>query len=122
MKTNIRILSIVCLIAVYCLAIGGGTKSYALSNSGQKEVSSQEQFNICLSTKLFCHTFLFENAVNNNSLPVPNLKNSFIDVWAITNSLEALFETIFSQYSRFSTNTLINHRKSDIIFPFHYFW
>lgn len=122
MKNNIKIVSILCFVAIYCAAIGGSVKSFSPSNFDQKEISSQENLEGYISTKLFCHTYLFEKAENNTNLPVPNLKNSFIDVCGINKNLEAIFETIFSQHSDFSTNTLINHRKSDIIFPFHYFW
>jgi hypothetical protein len=122
-KNSIRILSIVFLTAIYCFAIGIVTKSLANSDFQNNSTTSQEQYFSDFSTNLFCHTPQSESSVTNyNNLPAPNFKNSFSGFLAITKTTEQLFETAFSQYTNISRNFLIHHRKTDIIFPFHYFW
>lgn len=123
MKNNIRILSIIFLTTTYCFAIGLVTKSLTHSDFQSNSTSSQYQYFSDFSTKLFCHTSQSENSVNNyNNLPTPSFKYPFNDLWSITKTTEQLFETAFSQYTNISRNFLIQHWKTDIIFPFHYFW
>ena len=123
MKSSIRILSVVFLTAIYCFTIGVVTKSFAHSDFKNYPTSSQEKIISDFSIKLFCHTSQSESSVNNlNNLPAPNLKNSFTEFWGIVKATEQLIESEFSQYISNSRKILINHRKSDIIFPFHYFW
>lgn len=118
-KSSNRILSVVFLIAIYCFAISVITKSFAHSDFQNKQTSSQEKIISDFSTKLFCQTSQSESSVNNfNNLPTPNFKNSF----TVVKVTEQLFETEFSQYTFFSRNILTSYRKSDLIFPFHYFW
>jgi len=122
-KNSIRILSVVFLTAIYCFAIGVVTKSLAHSDFNSNSTTSQEQYFSDFSTKLFCHTSQSESSVNNYiNQPVPSFKNPFNGLWAISKTTEQLFETAFSQYTNISRNFLIQDRKSDIIFPFHYFW
>jgi hypothetical protein len=122
-KNSIRILGVVFLTAIYCFAIGVVTKSLAHSDFNINSTTSQEQYFSDFSTKLFCHTSQSESSVNNYiNQPVPSFKNPFNGLWAIAKTTEQLFETAFSQYTNISRNFLIQHRKSDIIFPFHYFW
>jgi hypothetical protein len=122
-KNNIRILSVVLLIAIYCFAMGVVTKPLTHSIFHSNTTTSQEQYFSDFSTKLFCHTSPSESLVNNYiNQPVPSFKNPFNGLWAIAKTTEQLFETAFSQYTNISRNFLIQHRKTDIIFPFHYFW
>lgn len=123
MKSRSRILSVVFLTAIYCFAIGVVTKSVAHSNFQSNSFASQELYFSDFSTKLFCHTSQSESSVNNNiNQPVPSFKNSFKGLLALAKTKELLFESVFSQYNNISRNFLIQYRKSDIIFPFHYFW
>jgi len=122
-KNSIRIFSAGFLIAIYCFAIGVVTKSLVNSDFHSNSATLHEQYFSDFSTKLFCLTSQPESSVNNyiNQL-VPSYKNPFNGFWAIPKITEQLFETAFSLYTNISKNFLIQHRKSDIIFPFHYFW
>jgi hypothetical protein len=111
------------LTAIYCFAIGVVANSYAYSDGQKYPTSSQEKFISDFSAKLFYHSSKSESSANNfNNLPDPKLKNPTAGFWATVKATEKLFETSFSQYTFFSRKILINSRKSDIIFPFHYFW
>ena len=122
MKNQFRILSITFLATIYCFAISVTTKSYAYSDFHNNSTSSQEVIITDFSAKLFCHTAQLESSINNfNNLPTPSFKNPLTGFWAIIKATEQLFETEFSQCTTFCINTLINLRKSDILFPFHQF-
>jgi hypothetical protein len=123
MNSNFRFTSVAFLTAIYCFAIGVVTKSLTYSDFKGNSTTSQEQYLSNFSTKLLCHTPQSESSVNNyNSPSASSFKNPFNGLWAICKTTEQLFETAFSQYTNISENFLIQHRKADIIFPFHYFW
>lgn len=123
MKNSIRLLIAVSLAAIYCFAIGVVTNSLGYSDFRSNSNSSQEKCFSNLSTQLFCHTSQTESSLNyTNILPSPNFKNSFNGIWAIIKATGKLYNTTFTLYKTFSRNVLVNHRKTDIIFPFHYFW
>jgi hypothetical protein len=118
-----RILSVIFLTTIYCFGLGVVTKSFAHSDFHSDPTSAEEIIISDYSQKLFCHTSQIESSVNSlNNLPVTSFKFSFVDVSAIAKTTEQVFETEFSQYTTLSKDNLVNHRKSDIIFPFHYFW
>lgn len=123
MKNNFRILSVAFLIATYCFAIGVVTKSHAYFDFKDHSTPSQEQYFSDFATKFYCHTSPSESSVNNyNNFPSLSFKNPFNGLWASAKATEQLYETAFSQYTNTSRNFLIQLRKVDIIFPFHYFW
>jgi hypothetical protein len=97
----------------------------SLTQSDLNYISSSSKGDLVsgFAAKLFCETSQLESSVNNyTSAPVPNFKNPTNGVWAIFKTTEQLFESTYSQYTRISRNFLIQHRKTDLIFPFHYFW
>jgi hypothetical protein len=122
-KNQIRILSVVVIAAIYCFAIGTAFNSLNNSDFSNSSSSLQEKTISDFSAKLFYPTAASESSVNNyNNLPTPSFKNPFNGLWAIHNTSEQLLETTFSQYTNASRNFLIHNRKTDLIFPFHYFW
>jgi hypothetical protein len=122
-KNSFRILSLVIVTAIYCLAITLVTKSFTHSDIQKHPISSEEKIISDLSTKQFCHISPPESSVTNiNNLPVPNFKNPFTGFWAIVKTTERLFNSKFSQYTSIARESLINQRKCDLLFPFHYFW
>lgn len=120
MGNRSRTLGILTLTAIYCFAICMVTKSFAHADFQNNLTTSQEQY---FSTKLFCHTSPSENSVkSDNSLAAHDYKNPFNSLWATAKTIEQFFETLFSQYTTFSINLLIEQRKTEILFPFHTFW
>ncbi|SRR5690606_6454027 len=51
-----------------------------------------------------------------------SFKNSSSGYALLLKCSKQLFAVTFKQYITFSANLLIRDRKSDLIFPFHYFW
>ena len=76
-----------------------------------------------VSTALFYHTSESEIGVSTADSHAPsNIKNHFDAKWALVNTTNVLFQSTYAQYLKRSRNFLIHYRKSDLIFPFHYFW
>ncbi len=123
MKGSIRYISIILLTAVYCFAINVVVKSNIYSDFQNHPASAQEKIFSDFSEGLLCHTLQSKISVNNiNNFPVPNFKNSFTGFSLILKTTKQLLNTRFSRNITFCIDFLINHRKSVIIFPFHYFW
>jgi len=122
-KSKIRILGVVLLTVIYCFAIGVTVTTPISSNSQIYSTTSQEEYGIDFSTKLFYHISQSEISVENYSnQPTLNFKNPFNTLWVHAETTEQLFESVIAQYISIAKNLLINYRKSDLIFPFHYFW
>lgn len=126
MKTKIKILSVVLLTAIYCYAIGIAATTSAQVNPQYYSTTSEKEYCVDFSTKLFYHTAQYESSVDNcNNQPTLNIKNPF-SVFNIPGAharvTEQLFESVITQYINIAKNLLIRYRKSDLIFPFHYFW
>ena len=120
MKKSIRISSVILLTALYCFTIDIETLSVIGSDI---QTNKQENYFLTISTLFSPYTSETENLFSNiNTIPSPSFKNLHDGPWAITKTTEQCYESIFSQYTGFSINFLIHHRKTDIIFPFHYFW
>ena len=122
-KSSVRILGVTVLAALYCFAVHIVTYSQLSSGHGNHQTTEQEQYLATVSSSLFHHTSEAERSVSNlTNFPVPNFKNLIDKLWLITQSTGRLLEAKFAQYCHFSVNFLIHFRKSDLIFPFHYFW
>ena len=123
MKGSIRLHGVVLLTMLYCFAIGTINISPAYPGFQDNESASEIEQISAWSSKLYCQISPSENSINNiNNLPVKPLKTQFAGFWAILKVTNHLFETELSQYSTLARNVLIKFRKSDLIFPFQYFW
>lgn len=123
MKKSVRTWSAAFLVAIYCLAVGAVTESLWRSDFSGNPASAHEHVLSDFSAKLFSHTSQSESSVNiSGNLPAPCFKNLASDLWAIIKASGQRIETAYSLYLTHSGNMLINYRKSDRIFPFHYFW
>lgn len=124
MKKNQYIPHIILLIAVYCFGLSVSIGS--ISNLNIEYVKKSNEQNDFLSSfpKVFFTSKhqtekLFSNvndyAPINFDLSVDSCCPSTFDVRLFTG-------LNFNQYRNYHINQLINHRKSNLIFPFHNFW
>lgn len=123
MNKVLRIFGISIIAALYCLA----TVNYYSnsSNSYLTYLSNAEKgiFYSEVTSNLFCTTLPSERLENGASKTTePSYKNIFNQFSAIVATAEKLFANQFIQYQACSISFLIRFRKSDIIFPFQYFW
>ena len=122
MKNSNRILGVIILCAIYFFAISAISHSSVSSSYEDYQPTEQKQHHAKISNGIFYHDSQLESSVKGfDDFPPQNLKNFFNGSF-VTKSIERVLEVQFTQYRCFSINFLIQYRKSDIIFPFHYFW
>ncbi len=124
MKNTYRILGATFLTILYSFVLGFVVTSTIKYGVQSKKTNEQEKYFSSISTNYaFSYTPESTTSVDNiTTFSVLTLKNPLYQLWVISKATEQLLETEFSQYTSFSINFLIQHRKKDIIFPFHYFW
>ncbi len=120
-KTQQKIASF-SLLAVYGLAIWlFCCHGYDLHSS--KQQTGPEKFHSLVSNSLkgdALQPLTFGSAsFSNIHSSSKNSINEFVTVLKLTDHLVA---STLIQYSSYSDNTPVRYRKTDIIFPFHYFW
>ncbi len=90
---------------------------------GKHHAAGQELYLADTSKSLFYHTSSSKNTGGSfNNYSGPGYKNLFDQLWSVTHNSEQLFKAVFTQYCNFAIGLLVQYRKSDLIFPFHYFW
>ena len=111
-------------ILLCCVSIGLISNTLAATNHTVDTIESiQEKAISTFSTKLFCHTSPSESAfANATSTPAPSSKNISSGFRTLAKAIEKRIEAASTQYLSYTREILINQRKSDILFPFHYFW
>jgi hypothetical protein len=108
-----------CFTTAFCsgMALKGNT-IFPKTNSSEKESYSHS-----ILPESFQHTVQTENSVtvcsHNNPLTV---KNTYKEFSAANIADEQLFVCSFLQYNFYSHKLLVRLQKTDLIFPFHYFW
>jgi hypothetical protein len=123
MKRMIKVLGVYFLTAIYCIAILIFTNNYIHTAFPSKSTVSNEQYFTDISAKLLNHTPKSENNISNkDNLPNSISKKNFEENGNLLNKQSNLFDLRFKQYSNLLNKILIHTRKSDFLFPFHYFW
>jgi hypothetical protein len=122
-RKRIKIFSVYILAIIYCLAVVFVNQSQVqISHYSKPSLSNEKSFSD-ISSKLFSHTPLSDKSLNNKyNLPVPSSHNNLRDYWGMIHQMGGLFDTRYKQYLSFSKNILVNLRKIQFLFPFHYFW
>jgi hypothetical protein len=122
-RKRIKIFSVYILAIIYCLAVVFVNQSQVQIPHYSKPSLSNEKSFSDISSKLFSHTPLSDKSLNNKyNLPVPSSHNNLGDYWGMIHQMGGLFDTRYKQYLSFSKNILVNLRKIQFLFPFHYFW
>jgi hypothetical protein len=123
MKKSVRIVGVAILAAIFCFSASLVSSSPIHSADQNQLTIEQEQSLAVISSSFSFHQSQSENSVNSfQKIPVPNFKRFSDKHWSITQFYDQLFESKFVQYCNSSRSFLIQLQKSDIIFPFHYFW
>lgn len=123
MKQRIKVFSVYILAIIYCMAVILVTQSQVQIPHYPKPSPSNEKSFSDISTKLFNHTPLSDKSLNNKyNLSVPTYFNHFGDYWGMIHTMGGLIDTRYKQYLTFSKTILVNLRKINFLFPFHYFW
>ncbi|MCB9360920.1 MAG: hypothetical protein H6587_05850 [Flavobacteriales bacterium] len=122
MKNSFRIFSICILLAIYCFAISIAN-NLPYNAFIENQTNKQTHYFSSQSSNLFYHTEQqLEPSLNDyEGLYFPDFENANTRCLIINASVQ-LFKTELLQYYNFSKLFLIKYRKTDIIFPFQYFW
>lgn len=76
-----------------------------------------------VEAQLLSNATQIEGFTTNLSNPAsPEFRNSWAGDRFRNKVIEALVKTRNTQYVNISKNLLVHYRKSDLIFPFHYYW
>lgn len=124
MKNTHQIIKVLLLISIYCFGIylSADTSAYFSEQNVVKD-NKQQEYVSATSKVLFIHTQQYETSLSNlTEYSLPSFESANNLFWLISNSNELLFNSKFKQYQNHLKTILIRHRKSDLIFPFHYFW
>jgi len=122
-KNQIAKIAPVCFLLLYCLIISknnsnGGTYYFADSKQTNGQIKSSQRF-----LDIIFRTEKSESYVGTNrNIPRTTFKNQINHFSAGTLTSGLVLISIPSQYSVRPNQPVINFSKTDIIFPFHYFW
>ncbi len=123
MKEKLRIFTALLLTLIYSYAVSITTQSVFLTDNRDARTDEQETYLLAVSAGI-CGTAVPKDvsSVNKPGLQsVCDIKKPFSQAGLIQTA-ETLIRSELIQYEHFSTNLLISFRKTDKIFPFHYFW
>lgn len=111
-----------CLTLVYYCGITLFAHPFLLPEIQSSQSLQKEKYFSAISNNLVGYALRSENSTSHFTTPFPDLKNPFLVQLPDLQWTEEYLLSQYHQYRSFARNLLINHRKSDIIFPFHYFW
>jgi hypothetical protein len=122
-RNNLKTYIIFLLTAVYCIAIGAVNTHVAYQSVTLTHTNLQENSIAIFSENLYCPTIQADNLLNPSpNLPTTACKNPSNDLSEFAYSYEQIEGAAILQYTSIARNILFHHRKTDIIFPSHYFW
>ncbi|MDD3875796.1 MAG: hypothetical protein PHT69_04190 [Bacteroidales bacterium] len=123
MKKSGKVWGATFLTIIYCFAIGFVVNSHTVSDIQVNFNTEYADFLSTISTKISSPDSQSESTVNNfNNLPVPGIKIQWNELWTLCETYGHLFKRKYSQYTFLYRNFYIGFCKTNIIFPFHYFW
>lgn len=125
MRNALRKILFISFIALYCLI----ESAYSKDQSSQIPTSPSQTI-LVNNQYYFSPSSNINNQVSDNessqtvnfNVPVISLKNSFSKQVPSLHAIEKYLFCSFSQYFYHSYYLLIELKKTDITFPFHYFW
>ena len=125
MKTTLKYISITTLSILYCiitcLCIGNTFASNTTFSPPNNLITQSHQSTF--SDTIFYHTAQAENVICiSNNIPSASIKYSFKNNADGIKVAAQLFLHTFYQYSFYSKNEIARLQRTDIIYPFHYFW
>lgn len=123
MKDRVKHIGALILTAIYCYAVSVVANVPLSSDFGNKLSTEQEHYFAVTSHNLISHTADPEFSVDNtNSFPSSDIQDFSDESHSLTGSIESQIDAEFNQYCNNSVNFLIQQRKTDLLFPFHFFW
>lgn len=111
------------LSIIYCLAIGVLSISINLPDFNQKTNTNHQKIFSNLSLNSISQTSHSQSSISNiNEFNLRDFKDPNFGDCSILKLINNVSNVSYFQYTRISYNFLFHKRKSDIFYPFHYFW
>lgn len=111
------------LISLYAFAIGLATQNlYSVSHGVYNENSEQKAYFTTGSVSLFVNTTESYTSGEHKTPGTADYKIPFNGNNLSFSNKEIFLTAIDKQYRQKAQNFLIESRKKDLIYPFHYFW
>ncbi len=121
-KNIFKYLFVSIIIALYGYATTSIVSSPVIYKSYSNNANEQEQRFICISTNLVSQARQSEENIGLNKLPVSGFKKADILAWVDDKVSGHLINAAYSQYFFYSWVLLVQIKKTELIYPFHYFW
>ncbi len=123
MKSIVKIVSVIIVIAYYSYTLGMlRTLPVFVLNTYENKTDKVFYFSSFSENYFYC-TIQKENSNSSTEkVPESNIKLLFNSNREKIKNIKQIFDSEFNQYSRFSGNLLIHYSNTIIIFPFNYFW
>lgn len=123
MKVKMRIVSALLLTLIYSYAVSISMQSLVLTDIRDVNNSEHKTFLLSVSATICGSPTAKEvNSLNKTGQFSAHDSKKPFSPGELIQTGEPIISSEFSQYEHFSTNLLIQFRKTDKIFPFHYFW
>ena len=120
MKKWIQLLFVLSIAMIYCVAI---TPLNNASSSSVQHAPVGDQVSSGSSVDNPFHLQQSEGSTSIVTQYSPAKSNvTFLTSSAVSVITEQLYLGKYCQYERIAQNLLVKYRKTDIFFPFHYFW
>jgi hypothetical protein len=122
-KNGIRITGIILISLLYCYATGRVNAYSGDWTSEKNRSSNQVFFSPSNSVSKLYHVSQTKISVNtlNNNLPSPDEKQ-FNEFWCVIKHKERFLFNKITRILFLESGIFIFFPKTDIIYPFHYFW
>lgn|GEM_PF-1168571 len=123
MKDSVKHIGALILTAIYCYAVSIAA-SVPLNTEFHNSLNSQQGYNFtATSHNLLSHTVQSEFSVEIVGIDTtPDTYDNTHNDPTLSNSKESVLRAEYTQYNNYSVNFLIEQRKTDLLFPYHFFW
>lgn len=121
-KFGIGILSIVLLTSLLFHEVVRESLTAKVDTSFEIYKGSHKTYTAAEAQVLSSATQIEVSTTNFSNPTFPEFRTTWAANRFRNKVIEALVKTKYSQYVNVSKNILVNYRKSDLIFPFHYYW
>tara|TARA_R110001592_G_scaffold237306_6_gene496196 strand:+ start:3523 stop:3900 length:378 start_codon:yes stop_codon:yes gene_type:complete len=111
------------VLSLYCFALGVVTGAFSNGTQFTHQSSDHDSFSTSESVNLFSASsriLSFSSIIND--IGVPDANDYVGAIWIVFKNIENTFLSSYKQYAVYETNLLVQSRKSDLLYPFHFFW